>query len=675
MAFLAALKTHKAEDDSPTIPPDLSRILGSTDVAPGAGIWAFGLNGYGRLGRGTEDEGWHPRPEAIPSFTDTVLCPEELAGGAAHMVAVVQGRVFVWGKCHFGQLGLGHEWMTSTAPTPIDSAVLPRPVVRVACGTSHSFAIDCEGVVRAWGCGFHGATGLGSESHCSSPQPIDSQAFNGEAVVGAAGGEAHSLFLTASGKVFGAGKGAHGQLGQGAENLSNALSPVPVLLWPGDLEGTEALTTVSIPVSSNVSAAVSSSGRLFTWGDNSCGQCGVEDPPEAPTTRSVVPEPTEVQLPGGVRVAPGLGSVAGGIHHMIARTTEGSVFTWGKPGSCLGLTLSSPSSPSVSSAASASSAPVAASALSAAAGAGAAGTGAAWVRPALRDLRWTMGGADITETRAEVEEVGKETQTRHALQAVWVAAGETHSVVVMDDGSVLTCGTSMGGKLGEQVPGAAPVSTCSSFLPVACFQRHAKRGRTTTARAVAALGGSNHTAVITAPVCESIHGSLSAGAEDEAVAWQGGGGGGGGGRGGGVMVASLTNTTANHRTGKARKVPPVELARLYRMVVRHVRGTGEIEMSFATKAMKEKNHSHTTVQVVHRIRVASPGELIEFLQTCYDLQMHDVAEINSKTERLEDSGSSANLPMEFSDYFCDAINDFFDDKTFQGSVVDAAIQP
>ena len=70
-----------------------------------------------------------PPPLALPLLPPSTACTES-------------GRVFVFGRNKYGELGLGHGSSQSVAvPTPIHSL---SGIVKVACGLYHSAAIDGE---------------------------------------------------------------------------------------------------------------------------------------------------------------------------------------------------------------------------------------------------------------------------------------------------------------------------------------------------------------------------------------------------------------------------------------------------------------------------------------------------------------------------------------------------
>ena len=89
-------------------------------------------------------------------------------------------------------------------------------------------------------------------------------------VYGFAGGLFHSLMLVQGGRVFSAGRGTEGQLGTVTHDDQN--TPVRV----AGLEATKE-SIVALAGGYFHSAAVTSAGGVFIWGQNYSGQLGLGD--------------------------------------------------------------------------------------------------------------------------------------------------------------------------------------------------------------------------------------------------------------------------------------------------------------------------------------------------------------------------------------------------------------
>ena len=118
------------------------------------------------------------------------------------------------GSNKHGQLGLGF------APDLLPCVKLPTlvsdlKVQSVACGRSHSLAIDTNGFVHGWGQADYGAIGVRISSS-DEPSVIQfSSKYADVRVKAVSCGAYHSCFLSTKGEVFSCGRGDKGQLGIG----------------------------------------------------------------------------------------------------------------------------------------------------------------------------------------------------------------------------------------------------------------------------------------------------------------------------------------------------------------------------------------------------------------------------------------------------------------------------
>ncbi|KAK3223124.1 hypothetical protein Dsin_010149 [Dipteronia sinensis] len=129
-----------------------------------------------------------------------------------------------------------------------------------------------EQQVWSWGAGTEGQLRTGRLEDEYSPQLLHQLHFLSSVTVLACGG-AHVLALTSGGRVFSWGRGNSGQLGHGDNNnnmLNSCCYPKPITFFDH-----HSLTHVSAGWSH--SAFVSDSGCLYTCGDGSFGQLGHGD--------------------------------------------------------------------------------------------------------------------------------------------------------------------------------------------------------------------------------------------------------------------------------------------------------------------------------------------------------------------------------------------------------------
>ncbi len=174
----------------------------------------------------------------------------------------------------------------------------------IAAGAFHNCALATNGSVRCWGDNSSGELGVGTTEKRVSPVPV-SGLGNGMQALAAKG--ASTCALTAGGAVRCWGDNSHGQLGDGT--TSRRLTPVTV---SGLGNGVQA-----IAAGNSHTCALTTTGAVLCWGDNSHGQLG-----DGTTTQRLTPVP-----------ATGLGSgiheIAAGGDHACALSTAGAVSCWG----------------------------------------------------------------------------------------------------------------------------------------------------------------------------------------------------------------------------------------------------------------------------------------------------------------------------------------------------------
>ncbi|EPX65247.1 hypothetical protein D187_000672 [Cystobacter fuscus DSM 2262] len=259
------------------------------------GAWAWGT-----LPRGLVPARKEP---STPTRVESPGPVVDVALGASHaLLLLADGTVLAVGSNTKGQLGLG-----STAPVEAPTRVPGlSDIVRVAVGTAHSVALRRDGTVFTWGDNGDGQLGNGELDATPHPEPLE-VAHLGQ-VVDIATGRGHVLALGADGRVRAWGLGMSGQLGHGKSGmLGSRAQPVDVL---------DVTDAVAVSALNNVGFALSASGTLWAWGQNSNAQLGDGSLAERP-------RPIQVQGLGPVR------AVAAGSLHTLACTRDGDCLAWG----------------------------------------------------------------------------------------------------------------------------------------------------------------------------------------------------------------------------------------------------------------------------------------------------------------------------------------------------------
>ncbi|CAH9140170.1 unnamed protein product [Cuscuta epithymum] len=240
------------------------------------------------------------------------------------------GDVYIWGEviCD-NTIKVGPEKNSIPLNTNRTDVLLPRPleshivldVSRIACGVRHAALVTRHGEVFTWGEESGGRLGHGVGKDSPQPHLVESLSFHGIEFV--ACGEFHTCAVTVDGELYTWGDGTHnaGLLGHG----SNVSHWIPKRI-SGPLEGVRVSTIACGPWHS---ALITSTGRLFTFGDGTFGVLGHGD-------RETVLFPREVSSLSGLRTV----SVACGVWHTAAvvevivtqssaSLSSGKLFTWG----------------------------------------------------------------------------------------------------------------------------------------------------------------------------------------------------------------------------------------------------------------------------------------------------------------------------------------------------------
>ncbi len=221
-------------------------------------VWAWGENGYFRLGADTNVD------SNVPVQVEDISNAQALAaGGDFSLVLLSDGTVWAWGANDSGQLGNGTE-VNSSSPVQV---VNLNNVTAIAAGATHCLALLSDKTVWAWGNNL-GTLGDGTYQKSSIPVQVQNL-LNATAI--AAGG-AHSLALLEDKSVWAWGSNELNQLGVGNPGGTTvAVTSVPMQV--ASLTGVKA-----IAAGSNHSLALlencDGGGTVMAWGHDAYGQLG-----------------------------------------------------------------------------------------------------------------------------------------------------------------------------------------------------------------------------------------------------------------------------------------------------------------------------------------------------------------------------------------------------------------
>jgi len=286
-------------------------------------IFTWGYNDNGQLGNGTTIDKFTPT-EITNQFNLAIgeTITSVSLGGNHSSVVTSEGRIFTWGYNVYGQLGDGtlDNKLYPTEITNQFNLAIGELITNVSLGAYHSSAFTSEGRIFTWGHNNHRELGDGTTVDKYIPTDITSQ-FNltiGETITSVSMGGNHSSVVTSEGRIFTWGRNDFGQLGDGTTTSKDVPTEITNKF---NLAIGESITNVSL--GAYHSSAITSEGRIFTWGLNNDGRLG-----NGTTVDKQVP--TEITNQFNLAIGETITSVSLGSDHSAAVTSEGRIFTWGR---------------------------------------------------------------------------------------------------------------------------------------------------------------------------------------------------------------------------------------------------------------------------------------------------------------------------------------------------------
>ncbi|XP_017957265.1 probable E3 ubiquitin-protein ligase HERC4 isoform X1 [Drosophila navojoa] len=224
-------------------------------------------------------------------------------------------ELYCWGNASHGQLGLGgieeEQILTpSRMPWKPDSAVN-----QIACGHRHTLFLTASGKVYA--CGSNDYSQLGHELPTKRPrmsQFLQIPELQDYVITQIACGSRHSMALSEWGQVFSWGDNECGQLGHASDQ--------DIVKLPKIVRNLVSKTVVQIACGSNHSLALTCCGELYSWGSNLYGQLGVSLPNDLQHCNTPMRLTTLLGIP--------VSAIACGGNHSFLISKSSAVFGWGR---------------------------------------------------------------------------------------------------------------------------------------------------------------------------------------------------------------------------------------------------------------------------------------------------------------------------------------------------------
>ncbi|KAF3288215.1 hypothetical protein TWF970_005307 [Orbilia oligospora] len=310
-------------------------------------IFVFGKGDMCELGLGPDAKARTvTRPRLNPFLpTDTVGVVQVAVGGMHTAVLTHDGKILTWGVNDQNALGRNTSWEApevdidradadnsdsdddddddaqinplESTPGPVEGLPDEVNIVSIACSDSLTLAITDTGFVYAWGT-FRCSDGI---LGFSEDQRIAIHPFllpNLKNIVDISAGVDHILALSSTGTVFAWGNGQQYQLGRRVIERTRMNGLVPREFGLKKI--------VAVGAGSYHSFAVDASGKVWAWGLNQYGQCGIDLEGKTGEDGVAVPKPTIVKSLAKYKIV----QITGGEHHSAAVTDDGKLLTWGR---------------------------------------------------------------------------------------------------------------------------------------------------------------------------------------------------------------------------------------------------------------------------------------------------------------------------------------------------------
>ncbi|KAM1012350.1 hypothetical protein ACFX2J_042279 [Malus domestica] len=312
----------RIQRDRPTVVSELSKykvVRASSGknhtvvVTEDGHSFAFGWNKHGQLGSGsTKNE-----VEASPVRCQVAEVKSVACGGdfTVWLSRVEGASILTAGLPQYGQLGHGtdNEYNTKDSSVRLAYEAQPRPkaiaslagenIVKVACGTNHTVAVDANGYVYTWGFGGYGRLGHREQKDEWAPRRVDVFQRNNilppDAIISA--GAVNSACTAGGGQLY--------MWGKIKNTGDDWMYPKPLM----DLSG----WNLRCMDSGNMHHFVGADSSCISWGHAQYGELGY-----GPMGQKSSAVPKKVDILEGMHVM----SVACGLGHsmvIVDRTTVG----------------------------------------------------------------------------------------------------------------------------------------------------------------------------------------------------------------------------------------------------------------------------------------------------------------------------------------------------------------
>jgi len=241
----------------------------------------------------------------------------QVGAGNHYSLFFKDGVVYSVGENNEAQLGRGTQTATGVAWGDVGTVNIPEgftgEIVSISAGQLHGAFLTAAGEIYTWGDNNLGKLGLGTTSNYELLVPTKVTALDGVVISSIIMANGASYAISDTGVLYSWGQNTNGQLGIGS--LIN--TGTPTAINPTAFGGEK---VVEVSSGTSFTLVRTESGEVYAMGGNVQGQLGKGDSGTA--TRSNVP--VKVDVPGTVV------KVVAGTNTSLAITDDGKVWGWGQ---------------------------------------------------------------------------------------------------------------------------------------------------------------------------------------------------------------------------------------------------------------------------------------------------------------------------------------------------------
>lgn len=313
-------------------------------------IWSWGTNDYKVLGRDTskakealksldendsdDEDGDLNEAESTPGLVEDLpkmqpTIVQLMATDNLSAALYSNGSVYAWGTFRCNEGILGFSRRTSVQVTPLNLGL--KNIVQLAGGKDHVLALDSKGVVYAWGNGqqFQLGRKILERHRLAALEPHQFGLYDIRYI---SSGDFHCFAIDKDNRVFTWGLNQFGQCGVTNEN--GELEDGSLITKPREIPELQDLKIQQIAAGEHHTLALTLDGHIYAWGRYDMKEIGLRN--------ADLPSWTYFDEHGNARSVPRptkinfsnkidlkFKTIGAGSHHSFAVTVDGVVYSWG----------------------------------------------------------------------------------------------------------------------------------------------------------------------------------------------------------------------------------------------------------------------------------------------------------------------------------------------------------